>query len=98
MTRPYFTVKSKLNKTIRTTRDYWDSILESKHPIMKKYEEETKETLREPDEVRRSRKDSSVYLYYRKYEKYFVCVLTRHLNGEGFIITVYYPLRWVTLL
>ena len=85
--RTHFKVKCKLNKTIRTTRDYWNAIVESKHPIMRKYEEEVKETLSEPDEVRKSKKDRSVYLYYRKYEKYFVCVLARHLNGKGFIIT-----------
>jgi len=87
--KPYFTVKSRLNKTIRTTKDYWNTIVELKHPIMKKYEKETKETLREPDEVRRSRKDPAVHLYYRRYDKYFVCVLAKHLNGEGFIITAY---------
>jgi len=56
---------------------------------MRKYESEVKETLIEPDEIRKSKKDLSVYLYYRKYEEHFVCVLVKHLNGEGFIITAY---------
>ncbi|MGB5772139.1 MAG: tetratricopeptide repeat protein [Crocosphaera sp.] len=33
--------------------------------------------------------DPNVYLYYKPYLPYFICVVARHLNGEGFIITAY---------
>ena len=39
--------------------------------------------------IRRSSEDKDVYLYYSPYDKYFICVIARHLNGEGFIITAY---------
>jgi len=87
--RTYFKVKCKLGKTVRTSIDYWNAIIESKHPIIRRYEKEVKETLKEPVEVRKSKKDPSVYLYYRRYERYYVCVLAKHLDGEGFIITAY---------
>ncbi|MEE8167960.1 MAG: hypothetical protein V3T58_03700 [Candidatus Hydrothermarchaeales archaeon] len=85
-------VKTPLGITIRTTEEYWTLIVESKHPIIKRYEKEVKETLREPDEIRKSRKDPKVQLYYRRYknlENRYVCVLIKQLNGEGFIVTAY---------
>ncbi len=85
----YFEVESVLGKKIRTTRERWKLISEMKHPIIKSYEPDVKETVSDPDEVRRSKKDRSVYLYYRKLSKYFVCVLVKHLNSEGFVITAY---------
>ena len=84
-----FDVRSILGKKVRTTEDYWKLISEVKHPIIRRYEAEVKETIHYPDEVRRSKKDSSVFLYYKKHENIFICVLIRHLNEEGFIITAY---------
>ena len=33
--------------------------------------------------------NKAVYLYYSSYGRYYLCVVCRHLNGEGFIITAY---------
>ena len=77
-----FEVKSCLRKEIRTTEEYWKLISEIKHPLVKRYEAEVKETIKNPDEVRRSKKDSSVFLYYKKYGNLFICVLVRHLNSK----------------
>ncbi len=77
---------------IRTTEEYWELITELKHPIIKKYENEVKETLQDPDEVRVSKKDSTVFLYYKQYRRLkmrYICVLTKRLNSEGFIISAY---------
>jgi len=87
-----FEVVSPLGMTIRTTDEYWGFITEFKHPIIRKYEEEVKETLKTPDEVRASRKDPKVFLFYRQYKKLenrYICVLVKQLNGEGFIVTAY---------
>jgi hypothetical protein len=61
----------------------------SSHSEVLGLEKEVLETLSSPSEVRRSRKDQFVYLYYRPFGNKFICVVTKHLNGEGFIITVY---------
>jgi len=45
--------------------------------------------LSNPIEIRRSSEDPDVYLYYSLYKEYYICVVARHLNGEGFIITAY---------
>jgi len=39
--------------------------------------------------ARRSQSDADVYLYYKPELPYFICVVARHLNGEGFVITAY---------
>lgn len=65
-----FEVRSALDVMIRTTEGYWKLITELKHPIIKKYEDEIKETLRNPDEVRVSKKDSTVFLYYKQYRRH----------------------------
>ncbi len=61
--RARFKVKTPLGVTVRTTEEYWKLITEFKHPIIKKYEKEVKETLKEPDEIRKSRTDETVFLY-----------------------------------
>jgi len=85
----YFEVISVLGKKIHTTKFYWYLICRFKHPVIKEYEEEVKETLRDADKVRISRIDNSVHLYYKKFGKYFLCVLIKNLNDEGFIVTAY---------
>lgn len=85
-------VRTPSGITVRTTEEYWKLITQFKHPIVERYEKEVKETLKEPDEVRRSRKDANVLLYYRRYknlENRYICVLIKQLNGEGFVITAY---------
>ena len=85
----YFEVVSHLGKKIRVTKDYWSFVVDVKHPPVKGLEEETKQTLKKPIEIRRSKDDKKIYLYYSKYKKYMLCVVCKHLNGDGHIITVY---------
>jgi hypothetical protein len=60
-----------------------------KHPMMAGKEELVKDALREPSEVRRSRNDRSVFIYYRTSGKRFGAVVCKHLDGEGYIIAAY---------
>jgi len=85
----YFEAETPLKRKIRTTKEYWEFIVKVKHPIMRGKEEEVITTLKEPDFVRQSRRDTSVYLYYRKVKDRSICVVCKHLNGDGFIITTY---------
>jgi hypothetical protein len=86
---PYFEILTPLGVRIRTTASHWARIITDKHPIMAGKDELVKQTLRQPLEIRRSRSDSGVYLHYKSESPYFICVVVRHLNGEGFIITTY---------
>lgn len=61
-----------------------------KHPSVRKFEEKIKETLQDPDQVRRSKIDTKVYLYYKSVGKLSACVVVEHLNeDEGYIVTAY---------
>jgi hypothetical protein len=85
----YFHVRSVLGIDVRITEEYWTFLITVKHPPMQGREEDVERTLDNADEVRVSKVDPNVYLYYRKTGKRFVCVVVRHLNGEGFIISAY---------
>lgn len=75
---------------IRTTRNYWQQILTTKHPSIAKYEAKVKEALKDPDEIRLSTQDARVYLYYKSIGKISVCVVADHLDKtNGYIITTY---------
>lgn len=75
---------------VRVTRSYWHMIVTIKHPIMNGREEQARQTLEQPDEIRRSKVDPCVLLFYKfDRPKRWVCVVIKKLDGEGFIITAY---------
>ncbi|HIH21003.1 TPA: DUF4258 domain-containing protein [Candidatus Micrarchaeota archaeon] len=84
-----FEVTSKDGKKVRVTEAYWNFIITLKHPTMTGKENLAMKTLADPDEIRQSSRDKSVFLYYKKQDAYWACVVCKHLNGEGFIITTY---------
>ncbi len=81
----HFEVKTQSGKIIRTTQSHWELISKLKHPEIEGKEAEVKQCLSNPIEIRKNSEDNDVYLYYHPYGKYFICVVARHLNGEGFI-------------
>jgi len=86
----YFKVKTPLGVTIRTTKDYWQQIITIKHPSIAKYESEAKGTLKNPDQIRRSKQDIKVHLYYKNIGRLNVCVVADHVTKKGgYIITAY---------
>ena len=89
----HFEVISKLDKRVYVTKSRWDLIIKTKHLEIKGKEKEIKETLTNPDEIRLSKSDLSVYLHYKHYGKLSLSVVVKHNNGEGFIITAYYTDR-----
>lgn len=91
-----FEAMSKLDKKIRVTVSYWNYISTVKHVSISGHEADVKGSLTEPIEIRSSKRDPSVYLYYgRSKAEPFVCTVVKHLNGEGFIITAYLTRRMV---
>ena len=86
---PYFEVTSILGKRIRTTAPYWEKLVTTKHPRMRGREKEVQTVLKKADEVRRSRINPGVYLYYKKAREHYTCAVVKHLNDEGFLITAY---------
>ena len=85
-----FDVLTPLGFRVRVTRVYWELIVTIKHPVMAGREKDVKEALQHPSEIRQSRSDLDVYLFYKP-ERIgrWVCAVAKQLNGDGFLITAY---------
>ena len=85
-----FEVSTPLDFSVRVTLSYWDLITKTKHPVMAGQEFIVKETLQTPAQIRISRSDPSVYLFYLKeLANRWICAVVKKLMGEGFLITTY---------
>ncbi|MEZ4525869.1 MAG: hypothetical protein R2941_08120 [Desulfobacterales bacterium] len=86
----FFEVLTPLGFRVRITRSYWNLIVTVKHPVMAGRESDVKELLAKPDEIRISRTDPYVYLFYRlEGFSRWICAVAKRLNGEGVLITAY---------
>lgn len=86
----FFEVLTPLSFCVRVTRTYWEFIVTVKHPVMAGREGAVKEALLSPDEVRRSKSDPNVYLFYKAERKgRWICAVARRLDSDGFLITAY---------
>jgi hypothetical protein len=56
-----------------------------KHPALVGHEDAVRTTLTDPDEIRRSKRDPNVFLFYRGQRPRWVCAVVRRENGEGFL-------------
>jgi hypothetical protein len=84
-----FEITTPLGCTIHTTKDYWQYLIEKKHPILINKESLIIGVLQYPDEVRVSQLDPLVHLYYRRVERLY-CVVAKHQSHtSGFLITAY---------
>lgn len=85
-----FNVLTPLDFYVRVTHFYWELITTVKHPVMAGHELEVKVTLEKPEEIRQSKSDTSVYLFYKTQKPgRWVCAVAKRLKGKGFLITAY---------
>jgi len=85
-----FEVPTPLGFSVRVTYSYWELIVTVKHPVMNGREMDVQNALRMPDEIRRSRNDPAVYLFYRSERPgRWICAVAKRLNNEGFLITTF---------
>src|SRR3989338_4061490 len=87
-TEIYFSVNTPLGVDVRTTVQYWEYLVTIKHPVMKNKEDIVRSVLQMPDEIRQSKVDKDIFLYYKQYDRLY-CVVARHAEIEGFLITAY---------
>lgn len=88
-----FTVVCIPGKHITVTEECWQKIITIKHPSVAGRDAQVQETLTDLDEVRESKSDPQIKLYYRNYANLHLCIVIKHLNGHGFIITTYFTDR-----
>jgi hypothetical protein len=79
-----FEVLTPLGFTVRCTRASWEFIVRYKHPVRSGREDEVIQTLADPDEVRRSRTDAAVHLFYRGTRPRWLCAVARREGEAGF--------------
>lgn len=85
-----FEVMTPLGFRVRVTRGYWDLIVNVKHPVMSGREDDVRNALEDPDEIRQSKSDEDVYLFYKaEREKRWICAVSRQTGDTGFLITTY---------
>lgn len=84
-----FEVMTPLGFTVHCTHAAWQHISEDKHPPMAKRLEEVKEALLNPDEIRKSKSDCLVFLFYLASEKRYICAVAKKHDNEGHLLTAY---------
>jgi hypothetical protein len=82
MNKLIFDIKTHLGISIRCTEQYWQYIISVKHPALKDRLEDVIQTLKEPDQIRKSKTDANVYLFYKGQNPRWTCAVIK----EGEII------------
>ena len=83
-----FNVITPLNFTVHTTSEYWQKLL-IKHPELEGKLSDVQKTLLEPTEIRKSKRDELIFLFYSEDVKHWLCVVTKKIKLEGFLVTAY---------
>ena len=89
-----FEITDKTGRKISLTKKQWSHITK-KHPQVADYQEEIKETLKNPLKITDYSLDENVRYYY-KYLKHrispkkYLLVIVKYLNGRGFIISAFF--------
>jgi hypothetical protein len=79
-----------LGFSVRVTKARWELIITVKHPVMAGREASIKRALESPDEIRQSRSDSEVLLFYKEEARTrWVCAVTKQAADQAFLITAY---------
>jgi hypothetical protein len=84
-----FDVVTPLGFRVHCYETYWQDKVVAQHPVMAERLEDVKRTLSNPEEIRLSRRDEGVYLFYTTDEKRLVCAVARSIDDDGFLITAY---------
>ncbi len=85
-----FNVLTPMGIIVRTSKEYWNYITSVKHPILAGELSAVIQTLQSPEEIRQSRSDDQVYLFYRSVsDKRWVCTVVKREDYSGFLVSAY---------
>ncbi len=84
-----FDVQTPVGFRVHCYQAYWLRKIVAQHPVMAERMDDVIRALTAPDEIRLSRIDEHVYLFYAQGEKRLVCAVAQQASGEGFLITAY---------
>jgi hypothetical protein len=83
-----FEVITPLNITIHTTSEYWNKLL-IKHPELEGKLDDIKRTLEQPSEIRKSKRDELIFLFYSESERHWLWAVAKKSGVDGFLVTAY---------
>ena len=69
------------------------SYIYQKHPELDNQSAVIQECLKNANEIWTSKQNKSVFLYYKRVNQKYICVVCKHYNGEGFLITAYFTYK-----
>jgi hypothetical protein len=86
-----FVVATRLGFTVRVTKKQWEKIVSEKHPVMAGRERDVRDVLSNPEEIRQSKRDPMVFLFYvrEKPGRRLSAVVKKVDNEDGFLVTAY---------
>jgi len=85
-----FEAVTPLGFRVRVDKLRWTTIVTEKHPVMNGREQDVRAALEKPNEVRQSKTDKSVLLFYRPEKPgRWVCAVIKHSVSGSFLITTY---------
>ena len=88
---PLFSVATRLGFTVRVTKTQWQKIVSEKHPVMAGREDDVRRALSDPDQIRQSKNDPTVFLFYagERPGRWLSAIVKKVDNDDGFLITAY---------
>ena len=85
-----FEVRTPLGFSVLVTRGRWELIATIKHPVMTGHESSVRAALESPDEIRQSRTDTEILLFYKaEGTSRWGCAVAKHARAQAFLITAY---------
>ena len=86
-----FELETHLGFRVRLPASRWQMIVTMKHPAMSEREDDVELALRDPDEIRRSKIDPMVYLFYKQERPgRWICAVAKRVDDrDGFLMTTY---------
>jgi hypothetical protein len=86
-----FAVTTRLGFAVRVTKRQWEKIVSEKHPVMAGRERDVLGVLSDPEEIRQSKHDPMVFLFYvrEKPGRWLSAVVRMVDNEDGFLVTAY---------
>ncbi len=85
-----FEVRTPLGFSVRVTKARWELITTVKDPVMTGREAIVKMALENPDEVRQSRSDAEVFLFYKAAgTRCWVCAVAKEVRDQAFLVHAY---------
>ena len=85
-----FEAETPLGFRIQVTRGRWELIVSEKHPVMAGRASDVRLALESPDEIRQSRTNAAVFLFYKSERaQRWVCAVAKRSEDLGFLITAY---------